>query len=60
MVDTRPRITFKDGVCNACQYATEKRKIDWKAREEEFRTLLDEHKSDGPYDCVIPLRTLLP
>jgi len=54
MPDTRPRVRFYDGVCNACLWADEKRNIDWKARKEEFLALIAEHRGDGPYDCVVP------
>ena len=54
MPDTRPRVTFEDGVCNACKYAEEKQGIDWKKREEEFLDILADNRADGPYDCVVP------
>ncbi|OIO54313.1 LPS biosynthesis protein [Candidatus Peregrinibacteria bacterium CG1_02_54_53] len=46
-----------DGVCSGCDVTDEKSSIDWKAREEEFRRLLEEHRSkDGSnYDCIIPV-----
>lgn len=53
----RPRITFDAaGVCSACRFAEKKRTtIDWTAREEELRQLLDEHRSkDGSYDVIVP------
>lgn len=53
----RPRLKFNDeGLCDACQYAYEKEhSIDWKAREEELRMLLDKHRSkDGSYDIIVP------
>lgn len=56
--DTRPRVIFdKRGICNACQYAEKKNTvIDWKAREKEFKKILDEARTDDPlkYDCVVP------
>ncbi|MBN2517353.1 MAG: N-acetyl sugar amidotransferase [Candidatus Altiarchaeota archaeon] len=56
--DTRPRVVLdEEGVCNACRYAEKKRKgIDWKAREKEFKELVEEYRSDNPmrYDCVVP------
>lgn len=54
MTDTRPRITFKDGVCNACQYSDYKQTVNWKQREEEFLDLVMPLKGKGPYDCVVP------
>ena len=54
MPSTRPRIVFKDGVCNACENAKQQQEIDWDARKTEFLEVIDEHRSDGPYDCVVP------
>lgn len=54
MPDTRPNITFKDGVCSACQYAEEKEHIDWDVRKKSFEQLLDKYRSTQGYDCIIP------
>ena len=36
-MSTRPRITFDErGSCNACQWSEEKKKLDWKKRQEFF------------------------
>ena len=44
-----------DGVCNACIYAEQKKKIDWEQREVELLKLLDKHrKGNGEYDCIVP------
>lgn len=58
MPDTRPRIEFdEEGICNACRYAKKKRKIDWDARKEIFKEILDKYRFKDPmkYDCVIPV-----
>ncbi len=45
----------EDGICDACSYAKEKLKIDWKKREEELLRLLDKYRrKDGHYDCLVP------
>lgn len=45
----------EDGICDACRFADEKEKIDWKTREEELVKLLDKYRrTDGHYDCVVP------
>jgi N-acetyl sugar amidotransferase len=45
----------EDGICDACRYAEQKERIDWKKREEELCRLLDLHRrDDGRYDCVVP------
>ena len=57
MVSTRPRITFNsEGVCNACQWAEEKKTVDWEERERFFLTVCDKyHYSHGSgCDCIVP------
>jgi N-acetyl sugar amidotransferase len=54
MPDTRPRIVFTDGVCNACLYHESKKEIDWDARKKEFLEVVERHRGRGPYDCVVP------
>ncbi len=56
-MSTRPRITFdSQGRCNACQWAEEKKTLDWSLRQNELRKILDEHRStDGSFDCVVPV-----
>ena len=49
-------IVFRDGLCDACYYATQKKTtVDWEKREKELRDLCDKHrKSDGSHDCIVP------
>lgn len=54
MPDTRPRVVFIDGVCNACSHRDQYEKTDWDARREDFRALLDKYRGQGPYDCIVP------
>lgn len=54
--DTRPGIKFdENGVCYACLYEEEKKKIDWNAREKELKEIAEWAKktAKGPYHCVI-------
>jgi N-acetyl sugar amidotransferase len=46
----------KDGICDACHYAEQKKKtIDWQERDKELKELCDKHRSkDGAYDCIVP------
>lgn len=55
MPDTRPHITFNDGVCIACQNNEKKKTIDWNARYKELEAICDKYrrKNDGVYDCII-------
>ncbi len=52
----RPRITFdENGVCSACNWFEEKKKIDWKNREKQFEDLLKRYRKDnGEFDCIVP------
>tara|TARA_B100001989_G_C24543159_1_gene468889 strand:- start:246 stop:1376 length:1131 start_codon:yes stop_codon:yes gene_type:complete len=60
--DTRPRIVFNDGVCNACLYAEElnkNEKINYSQRGIELENLVERikkysHKYELPYDCILP------
>lgn len=54
--DTRPDIRFNsEGICYACLYEEEKKKIDWALREQELQEIVKwaKGKSQGVYDCVI-------
>ena len=45
-MSTRPRITFNsDGLCNACEWAEEKKKIDWNERKKIFDKEISQNKS---------------
>lgn len=54
----RPRLALdSEGVCSACRYAETKLNgvIDWAAREDDLRRLLDMHRrDDGYWDVVVP------
>ena len=59
--DTRPRILFEDGVCNACKYAEKVKNntIDFDKRKLELDKLIHKIKkynftNNTPYDCIIP------
>jgi len=56
-MSTRPRITFDaNGFCNACQWMEEKKNLDWAVREEELKSILNEHRSvSGGFDCLVPV-----
>jgi len=59
--DTKPYITFNNGVCNACEMALLKSKekdgIDWKQREKEFDKLVKwaKNKKAPFYDVLVPV-----
>ena len=57
MPETRPRISYdKRGVCNACQWAEEKRTdVDWEARWKELEAFCDKYRSQNEnFDCIVP------
>jgi len=54
--DTRPGIHFDDhGICGACLWEDEKKKIDWESREKELQDIAEWAKkiSKSNYDCAI-------
>lgn len=57
MPESRPRISFdENGVCNACQWAKEKKtNIDWNARGEELAVLCKKFRSPNGFDCIVPV-----
>jgi N-acetyl sugar amidotransferase len=54
--ESRPRVTFNElGVCNACQWAEEKKSIDWAARQKVFGQICDRFRGNGREpDCIVP------
>ena len=57
-MSTRPRITFDGrGWCNACQWAEEKKTVDWDARQNELKDILEKYRSKtGGFDCIVPVK----
>ena len=54
VMSTRPRITFNDsGICSACQWREEKKKLDWSLRQKKLKILLDEQRSNSDFDCIV-------
>ncbi len=56
--DTRPKIYFnQEGICGACLWEEEKKKIDWEKRIKELEEITEwakkEAKSRGTYDCAL-------
>lgn len=58
MMSTRPRLSFdKNGICSACQWMNDKKKINWKTKEKELLKILKKHKisSKDFFDCIVPV-----
>ena len=41
-------------VSDPWKYSRLKKKINWKKREKELLKLLDKHRGQGEYDCIVP------
>ena len=55
MPDTRPRIVFDEGICNACRYAETREKINWAEMNKKFEVICDKYRSKkGNWDCIVP------
>jgi N-acetyl sugar amidotransferase len=54
MPRSRPRIVFRDGICNACHWAVEKQEIDWDERAAEFKEIVSVYRKHPAYDCIVP------
>jgi N-acetyl sugar amidotransferase len=51
----RPLEFDEYGVCDACNFAEKKKKINWEDREKQLVELCDRHRrNDGRYDVVVP------
>ena len=55
--DTKPQLKFnEDGVCEACLNSNKKDSVDWEFRKKQLREIAEKYrKSDGTYDCIIPV-----
>jgi len=55
--NTRPNtIIPNDGMCSACHSHYNKKKINWKKRNNEFKKIILKIKNKNlPYDCLIPV-----
>ena len=53
VMSTRPRVTFNaQGLCSACQWAEEKKTLNWKERQTKLDKLLSEQKSNPHFQCI--------
>ncbi len=53
VMSTRPRVTFnKDGICSACQWMVEKKKLNWVKRQKQLDKLLNQQKSNKTFQCI--------
>ena len=52
--DTRPRIIFKDDICNACLWHEKKKKIDWRDKWRQLEAICGQFRRKNTWDVVIP------
>ena len=54
---TRPRIQFdENGICNACNWADEKKKLNWNLRKKILKDIVKKIKKEkNQFDIVIPV-----
>jgi len=49
-------LTFDEqGVCSGCRVAAQKKSVDWAARRQMMKDLVDEYRSTSTYDILIPV-----
>ena len=55
--NTRPFLIFdSQNVCSACRQAEHEVQVDWVAREQEWRQIVEQTKQKGRrYDCLLPV-----
>ncbi len=55
MPNTRPGITFENGVCVACTNFKKQSSVDWASRKKELEKLCDKYRgcNGSGYDCAI-------
>lgn len=57
VMSTRNRISFdKNGICTACQWNQEKKKVNWKRRRTLLSKICNQYKTnDSRFDCIVPV-----
>ena len=57
MPETKPDLSFHNGICNACINFNDRKKIDWKKRKKELISILERYRNNSfsNWDCIIPV-----
>lgn len=58
MPSTKPDLHIDDqGVCSACRHFEQRKEVDWDARKNELKAILEKYRSkDGSrHDCIVPV-----
>lgn len=53
--ESKPGISFKDGVCNACQVAEANDTVDWDSRWDDLLAIADKAKKKSGYNILVPV-----
>lgn len=53
ILGTKPGLMEKDGVCQACINESNKKNIDFNARQQWLTQYIKENKTNTKYDCVV-------
>lgn len=55
-LSSRPRATYdENGICNACNWAKQKKKLNWKERWKKLEEICDRYRrNDGYWDVIVP------
>jgi N-acetyl sugar amidotransferase len=53
--ETHETIVFdSDGICSVCRNSELKDTVNWQSRKKELDLIADQHRGNGPYDCIVP------
>ncbi len=57
MPETKPDLSFQNGVCNACVNYDNRKKINWEQRKVELKSILDRYRNNSysNWDCIVPV-----
>lgn len=54
--NTKPDLSFNENkVCSACLAFSQRPAIDWHERDKQFREILENHKGESQWDCIVPV-----
>ena len=55
--ETKPDLSFQNGICNACINYENRKDINWKERKDELISILKNYKdkSQNKWDCIVPV-----
>ena len=54
MPETKPDLSFHNGICNACINFNDRKKIDWKKRKKELMSILERYRNTFSNTVLYP------